>query len=460
MPLAHRCLSGAPARSSTLLVMRDAVTRRWVDLTVAAALFLVAAVMVSLHVDAYTRVSPVDELQHIDYLYRAPDSPAPGDRVGQQAMNEQACRGLDVPGHPVPPCRPRGTYDPSAFQESGFNTASVNSPVYYTLAKASGSIIQAVTPVDNLVTGARLAGVIWLGGGVVLLYAAARYRGASRWAAAVVGLLLLSAPALLYPAATINPDGQALLWGSALLLLATRWERRAGRTWAAALVAVAVAATLVKLTNIGAVGAVAVYLLVLAGERWRAGERIAARAPAMVAVLAGGASLVVGLAWMVLQGTRERFPEGEAPAMTVRFDVPSFPWVGLLESPPQVMTPLAVPWVVVGDARLAYIESRVATAVLLGGLLAAAIFGAGRLADQRLARSTTLVAIALTLGLVSMNYLANSDYFPLPHRYGAPFIALMAVSAAVCLRGRLALTAVSATVALTLVLATYTLVGL
>ena len=196
--------------------MRDALTRRWVDLLVAAALFLVAAVMVSLHVDAYTRVSPVDELQHIDYLYIAPDSPAPGDRVGQQAMNEQACRGLDVPGHPVPPCRPRGTYDPNAFQESGFNTASVNSPVYYTLGKAVGATIEALTPVDNLVTGARLAGIVWLGGGIALLYAAARYRGAGRWAAGVVGLLLLSAPALLYPAATINPDGQALLWGSLL----------------------------------------------------------------------------------------------------------------------------------------------------------------------------------------------------------------------------------------------------
>ena len=440
--------------------MRDALTRRWVDLLVAAALFLVAAVMVSLHVDAYTRVSPVDELQHIDYLYIAPDSPAPGDRVGQQAMNEQACRGLDVPGHPVPPCRPRGTYDPNAFQESGFNTASVNSPVYYTLGKVVGTTIEALTPVDNLVTGARLAGIVWLGGGIALLYAAARYRGAGRWAAGVVGLLLLSAPALLYPAATINPDGQALLWGSLLVLLLTRWERGRGRWWAVALVGVAVLATLVKLTNVGAVGVACLYLLALALDRWRAGDRQGARAPAVVAVVTGATSLVLGLGWTVLQGTREHFPTDLVPAMTTRFDVPSFPWIGLLESPPQVMTPLGAPWVVVGDPRLAFFESRVVTAVLLGGLLAAALFGAGRVLDQRLARVTAGVVVALTLALVTMNYLTTSDYFPLPNRYGAPFVALMAVTAAVCLRARLALVAVSVTTALSLSLAVHTLVGL
>ena len=93
--------------------------------------------------------------------------------------------------------------------------------------------------------------------------------------------------------------------------------------------------------------------------------------------MTGATSLVVGLGWTVLQGTREHFPTDLVPAMTTRFDVPTFPWIGLLESPAQVMTPLGAPWVVVGDPRLAFFESRVVTAVLLGGLLAAALFGAG-----------------------------------------------------------------------------------
>jgi len=71
--------------------------RRLIDVIVVAALVLLALGSVGLHVDRYTKVSPVDEMQHIDYLYRAPSAPAYGDKVGQDAMREQTCRGLDLP---------------------------------------------------------------------------------------------------------------------------------------------------------------------------------------------------------------------------------------------------------------------------------------------------------------------------------------------------------------------------
>ena len=44
----------------------------------------------------YPRLSPVDELSHLDYMFRSPTVLEQGDKVEQQAMRTQACRGVDV----------------------------------------------------------------------------------------------------------------------------------------------------------------------------------------------------------------------------------------------------------------------------------------------------------------------------------------------------------------------------
>src|ERR1035437_4693878 len=68
--------------------------RRWMG---PVWLLLVAIALVGLHVHTYTKVGPIDELQHIDYLYKSPAIVAMGDRVGQDAVRQEAFRGMDDP---------------------------------------------------------------------------------------------------------------------------------------------------------------------------------------------------------------------------------------------------------------------------------------------------------------------------------------------------------------------------
>ncbi|HET6692862.1 MAG TPA: hypothetical protein VFG97_01045, partial [Pedococcus sp.] len=105
-------------------MLRQLRAARPADTLLPALLAIVAVVLVALQVHSYTRLSPIDELQHIDSLYKAPAAPAPGDRVGQEAMRQQDCRGVDAPGFEPGPCRPLGSFDPATYQEKGYNTAA------------------------------------------------------------------------------------------------------------------------------------------------------------------------------------------------------------------------------------------------------------------------------------------------------------------------------------------------
>ena len=60
--------------------------------------------MVLLHERDYTPLSPVEKLQHIDYLDQASrfDLVRTGEHVGEVAMREQACRTVDSPGFVSP----------------------------------------------------------------------------------------------------------------------------------------------------------------------------------------------------------------------------------------------------------------------------------------------------------------------------------------------------------------------
>ncbi len=48
---------------------RGAAIRKWAPV---ALLVVVPVLLVSLHVRAYTKLSPIDELEHIDYMFRSP----------------------------------------------------------------------------------------------------------------------------------------------------------------------------------------------------------------------------------------------------------------------------------------------------------------------------------------------------------------------------------------------------
>ena len=63
-----------------------------------AAVLVAVAVLVGLHVRDHPALSHIDELQHGDYMLKSPfHVPRHGDAIGQEAMEEAACRGIDYP---------------------------------------------------------------------------------------------------------------------------------------------------------------------------------------------------------------------------------------------------------------------------------------------------------------------------------------------------------------------------
>lgn len=457
---------------------------RWLTVVLPPLLVVLAALLsVGLHVRAYTLVGPIDELQHIDYLYKSPDVVAPGDRVDDEAMAEEACRGLDYPGFELPPCEPGGDYEPDDFQESGYNTASANTPLYYTITHALAAPILWLTPIDSLVTAGRLVGGLWLAAGLLLAYAAARRLGAGRWATAAVLVVLACVPAIVYPSSTITPDAATFAVGAGALLAALWWEERPGRRWWVLAVVTAVALAM-KMTNITVLVAIGIYMLVRLllpwwhARRGRASDATApvddvaaqdgvepspaARAEIAAATatddpgtrvtarqwLVGGGTLaatalVVAVGWLVVQeqlthGDLDKIPMNQLFRATA-LSLP--PLVGFLGS---WLTPLSSAWAAVGRPELTEALQRLGGLLLSAGFLAAAVIGFRPLRERVLAWATVLTGLTGASAFIVLSFYAQSLYVPPPARYGYALVPAMAVLTAAGLRTRLAVVATGA----------------
>ena len=408
----------------------------------AVAIAAIGFVFVALQVHTYTLLSPIDELQHIDYLYRAPGSPAPADRVGQEALHQQDCRGIDAPGFGPPLCRPLSTdLDPLSYQEKGYNTAAANTPVYYTATRGIAEAIEALTPADDLVTAGRLTGGLWFALGLALTFLTGRRRGVPAAPMAAVTFLLASSPALIFPSATITPDASGLVAGAALFLTLTWWEERPSTVRAFLLVVVGIVVAFAKMTNLVAVAAVVLYLLLRPtsvqdedSDDGREGPSVRARWTTAVTV--GLTSVVAAGAWLAYVGTRPQIPAADLPDMSSKYQLTYFPWTGLVESSLSLLQPLSSPWAVVGSVPFLNFATAVVAMVVLAGTLAAALFTGAPPLEVALARSVVAAAVVGALLLVTAGYLFSSTYFPIPVRYGIALVAPMAIVTASMIRSR------------------------
>lgn len=442
-----------------------------------AALPLLAVIGVGvvfsiIHVLSYPRLSPIDELSHLDYMFRSPTVLAQGDKVEQQAMRTQACRGVDVEGFDPNGC-PRGeVYQPEIFQEKGYNTAATNTPIYYTADRAVAEVIRIATPVDSLFIAGRMAGAVWLALGVVLTYLAGRRLGIGRLPLGAVLGLVVAAPATTYPSATVTPDALGLASGAAVLLAALRWEQRPTRGRAAMLVGSAVVVSLIKLTFFAIVPAVALYLLLHRSRSWESSTLTeadlasdAASAPAsdrartVVSLATGAAALVAAAAWTLISNARSHQDPNDLPSMATQFAVDAFPWRGLLDNAVGLAQPLSNPWVGVGDPSLLFFSTNVVSLVLTAGLVAAALFITHGEREALLARCVLLSAVVFAVGLVALGYLSSHIYFVLPNRYGIALVAPTAVVTASLLRNRTSLAIVIAMAVVATALSAVRLLG-
>lgn len=64
------------------------------------AVFLLAMSVGCLHMLRYRTVSPIDELRHLDYAVKISNGQLThiGDKIGEIAMREESCRGIDLVG--------------------------------------------------------------------------------------------------------------------------------------------------------------------------------------------------------------------------------------------------------------------------------------------------------------------------------------------------------------------------
>jgi hypothetical protein len=441
--------------------------RRTPDRSILAlvAVVLLAALLVTLHVREYTVLSPIDELQHLDYALKVSDGDLVyrGDRVGTEALREEACRGVDG-GYPTPPCGAR-TLRPADFQEEGYNTAYVHTPGYYLVAGLGGRLIDRVPGVMSPVVGARLMGALWLAAALVLMWMVFDELGVRLAARLPVLLLVACAPTVLHAAATVNPDGSAVAIGSAALLVVLRWESGRARPWLLAFVGVA--AILTKVNNVVAVGVAVLYL----GIRWyqqrasgpvadpatdgpngqaEGGDVTAARGLAgparsgratagAVAALALSVA-VAGSAWMLFSSAKARVDADEIP-MTRRFLVDSVSVDELVDNLPAGLTPLRDAYIpAIVATPLTRVDAMLGDRLLLIGVAASLIVSRARSRERALATAAMLGMIVVGPMFVGLNYLTSSIYVGIPPRYGLAVVPAAAAATGLLIqRSRLGL---------------------
>ncbi|RYV51375.1 glycosyltransferase family 39 protein [Pengzhenrongella frigida] len=427
-------------------------TRRRIDPTTLrhwsapAVLVLVAFILVGLHVTEYAKVGPVDELQHIDYLYKSPAIVAPGDSVGQDAMREEACRGIDSAGFVTPACSTTAVYNPRVFQELGYNTASINTPVYYTLTKVFALPLKLVTGIGSLVTTGRLVGGLWLAVGLLLAYASGRRLGIDRVPLAAVLIAFACAPSVLYPSATITPDAASFAVGAGIFLACLYWEGAPRRRWPVLALVVAVA-LLIKMTNVMLLLAVGLYFVIrivraLVERRSSDLPRDASHdaddravAPWILGGIVVSVTTVVVLgATMAIQGA---LAHGNAVTpMSERFAVDAFPLRGMIEQIGVFLYPLGASGVSVGNGLLQMITERAIGTFFVAGLVGAALFWTPSIRTRSYAQALLLTAIIGGPIFVLVSFYGQGVYVPPPGRYAATLVPVVAVLTAGLLKTR------------------------
>ena len=438
-----------------------------------AGLLVAVAVLVALHVRDHPALSHIDELQHMDYTLKSPfHLPRHGDTIGQEAMEEAACRGIDYPLRlsidalndwlhltgergvaligpdsvrrvQLPDCRSL-LMTPEQFPNSGLNTASPHPPVYYTATALGGAAIEAVPGVDSPVTGARLMGILWLGAAAVVLWFVLGGLGATSGAKALLIGLLAVSPIVLHESSIINPDTTALLGGALVLGAALRWE--AGRAPGWLLPLAALAAVWLKFTNSVAVGAAVVYLAVRA---WQRRDRLSRRQMGSWSMVAGAAvALTVAsiISWSAIQNARGHIPAEQLPTNAI-YEVDSFQWENLGDALLSTVTPLRDPFVpdTLPRSLLAPLGQLVNLLVIVG-LGTVAVFAASRSTHRALAGAAATGMVATGVVTMVTSYLTLGIYFDTNPRYGLSLLPFAVAALVPVLDNRLICWATSALV--------------
>jgi hypothetical protein len=262
--------------------------------------FLLAFIPAFIHIVQYTQFSPVDELRHLDYALQITSGHVPklGDKLGQDAMREEACRGIELPFR-LPRCD-SARFDPMAFRDDGWQTASPHPPLYYILSGISGRTLSGLGIFDGTIAGARLMSALLFGLGFVATFAAGRQLGVRAFPLLTGLSLLVTLQGALHSASIVNPDSMDMLAGGGTLLAAIRW--RNGLLSARWLILIGGLVGLTKLTNLVMLVAIALWLVIdaLSQKRTEQSGQSLIRTPLLMLI----AGTLTSFAWIFIQGLR------------------------------------------------------------------------------------------------------------------------------------------------------------
>ena len=409
-------------RSRWALIDRPAMR---LELLAVAALLVLLVAVTALHIRAYQRLSPIDELHHVDYLLKAADGQLlrRGDVIGPETRREGACRGVDAPGYPA------SCDDESWLDGREFNTEEIQPPGYYFLTAWTARALRPVLGTSSLVAAGRMVGALWAAAGVMALWAALRMLGTSlavRW---VVSALVITTPVVLHASTTVTNDATSILAGGAVLLAALAWERH--RVPALVVMLTTAGAVSLRLTNFVGAGLVVLYLAIRALRRDEDPDGPPARSSRSHLMMAAGIAatvVVTGVAWVALNSAVARVGPLENPN-TFNQQVSGLSLDAVLgesgATVPPTHNPYLVPFLQNNAIRTLV---RATDWLLLGAAIGLAALARRASPGEALGASAIASAMATGPLLTVTNYVFQGAYYGIPPRYGLSLVPAFAVA--------------------------------
>lgn len=412
---------------------------RLVDVLVCVGLLLASLAFTTDQVLEHEDLSPIDEYQYVDNYAKAFDHPIvrQGEETGLTARRMAVCDGTRLNDSPpnTEACAAPDAGGSAIFALGGGTTGDLYTPIYFVVTRVAAQPFEWAGA--DLVQGGRLAGGLWLAAGAVVLYLALRRAGAHPALAGAAGLLTIGSLPAYWSNTYISTDAAAILSGSLALLLAV--QGRSSRSRALLLLPpVAALMTLVKVQNLVAFVAAALYLLLLAAydarrcdapggrvRRWLLDRR------SLAAVAAGVTAVAAQAGWLWLRSSMAVGPPPDDgvggpfawPALMV--EASSFlQRTAMGAMPPSVTGIYSEPLFMLG------------LAVTLGGVVGLALGRGVPVRDRLLAVSAGATAIIAAPALALSIVASEGQYFPLPARYGMSLLPWMIGCFVLLLDGR------------------------
>jgi hypothetical protein len=411
-----------PSRGSRFLAW---LKRAWVPV-VLVGVALVSCTTVTLNHSP--KLSAYDEWVYFDAVTKVPTQGIvhQGEHIGQAALAEMACYGDPYGARGAKCTGPNGNYsDYANFPLGGVTSADIYTPVYFAITWAIAQPIQWLTGLD-LLTAARLTGFFWLAGGLVAFSALARELKLRRLTTLGLGLIAIGTVPSMFAFTYITTDAPSFLFGALLLYFGVRFVRGTLSGWW--LIPLSVAAVLVKVTNLFALGLVAIYLVLYAIMRWRRDPLLRDRAPSpprilLIAALSTIAALAAEIGWLVIHSAIAVGPgpdQGINTPLSIRGVAGKF------------LTFVQVPYTDTGNGLLMLPYSLLVIAGVIGFLLAARGRGTKRALSIATAAAITLFPPILVVGMGA----ALGSAFPVSTRYVLPLMPAILLAIGFVTRNR------------------------